>query len=543
VSKLRATRVVHCSIEIARPASVVWKWIRNDIAEAQHYLRLGYRIDPLDDPAACVKAYRLRLESPGMNDEIRAEITELDEKVMRLSMFAEFSSPQAKGLVAYVTYQSAASGTGSLLKMDCHAAFDLDVDEHASADHIARNAEAGRQYYERDTSEWFAEVKSRLEKQIVNGRKSVEREGGLMAEKVIDPIATHDPNWHKDADAATYALPKEYDWRKTIAENQALPRDGIEHLEGVRLGGIEQWISVRGTSPDNPLLLWLHGGPGYPMMGESWAFQRPWEDFFTMVQWDQRGGGKTLRANGGRLDAPLTVDRMQMDAEELIGYLLKKYRKDKLFLLGHSWGTVPGVRIAVDHPHLLHAYIGVGQIANMREGEAVGYQTVLEKARRDGNAEAVRQLEALAPYPGTGLLSLEAITQQRLWVQHYGGMISSVNLDNEVDRWRMSPLYDDQDVLVTIAGAFPAFNSIFRELMDVDFNSVDEVLCPFFILQGSEDLATPALLSRRLFDRLKAPHKKYFDVKGTAHYPFLEAPGRALVDMVQHVLPMANERR
>jgi pimeloyl-ACP methyl ester carboxylesterase len=179
----------------------------------------------------------------------------------------------------------------------------------------------------------------------------------------------------------------------------------------------------------------------------------------------------------------------------------------------------------------------------MREGEAVGYQTVLEKARRDGNTEAIRQLESLAPYPGAGVVSLEAITQQRLWVQHYGGMISSVNLDNEVDRWRMSPLYDDEDVLVTIAGAFPAFNSIFRELMDVDFNSVEEVRCPFFILQGSEDLATPALLARRLFDRVKAPHKIYFDVKGTAHYPFLEAPGRALVDLVQHVLPMTNERR
>ena len=164
MSKLRATRVVHCSIEIARPASVVWKWIRTDIAEAQHYLRLGYRIDPLDDPAACVKAYRLRLESPEMNDEIRAEVTELNEEAMRLSMFAEFSSAQAKGLVAYVTYQAVASGTGSLLKMDCHAAFDLDMDEHASREEIASSAETGRQYYERDTSEWFVDVKARLEK-------------------------------------------------------------------------------------------------------------------------------------------------------------------------------------------------------------------------------------------------------------------------------------------------------------------------------------------------------------------------------------------
>ena len=167
MKKLRATRVVHCSIEIARPPSVVWNWIRNDIAEAQHYLRLGYRIDPLDDPSACCKAYRLRLDSIDLEDVIRAEITEFDDKAMRLSMFAEFSSPQAKGLVAYVTYQAVPSGTGSRLQMSCHAAFDLDVDPHASAEDVARSAEAGRRYYERDAAEWFVEVKARLERSDV----------------------------------------------------------------------------------------------------------------------------------------------------------------------------------------------------------------------------------------------------------------------------------------------------------------------------------------------------------------------------------------
>ena len=161
--KLRATRVVHCGVEIARPASIVWKWILEGIAAGQHYARAGYRIDSLADPHPYFKAYRLHLESADLVDEIMAGITELDDKAMRLSMFAEFSSPQAKGLVAYVTYQAIPRDGSSLMQMDCHATFDLDLDEHASPEDIARSAEAGRGYYERDTTGWFGEVKTRLE--------------------------------------------------------------------------------------------------------------------------------------------------------------------------------------------------------------------------------------------------------------------------------------------------------------------------------------------------------------------------------------------
>jgi len=161
--KLRATRVVHCGVEIARPATIVWKWILEDVAAGQHYARLGYRIEPLDDSSLYAKAYRLHFAGADLVDDIMAGITELDDKTMRLSMFAEFSSPQAKGLVAYVTYQAIPKDGGTLLQMDCHATFDVDVGPQASPEDIASSAEASRSYYERDTAEWFVEVKARLE--------------------------------------------------------------------------------------------------------------------------------------------------------------------------------------------------------------------------------------------------------------------------------------------------------------------------------------------------------------------------------------------
>jgi hypothetical protein len=106
-----------------------------------------------------------------------------------------------------------------------------------------------------------------------------------------------------------------------MAANQKVAPGGIDEFKTVEIGGIQQWISVRGNDPHNPILLYLHGGPGAPMMPESWTYQRPWEDFFTVVQWDQRGSGKAFASAHRKITQPFSVDRIVADAEELIQYL------------------------------------------------------------------------------------------------------------------------------------------------------------------------------------------------------------------------------
>src|SRR5262245_56843275 len=175
--------------------------------------------------------------------------------------------------------------------------------------------------------------------------------------------------------------------------------DGVERLERLRFGGVDQWVSVRGADRRNPVLLHIHGGPGYVSMPMSWWFTRGWEEYFTVVQWDQRGAGKTYLLNDPAATAPtLTLDRMLADVEEMTNWVRRELRQEKIFVIGHSWGSYLGLRLANRHPDWLYAYIGVGQMIDGPESERRGWAFALDAARRAGNEDAVRELEAIAPY-------------------------------------------------------------------------------------------------------------------------------------------------
>src|SRR5580704_15873651 len=191
------------------------------------------------------------------------------------------------------------------------------------------------------------------------------------------------------------------DARAIIANVQKIVSpDGIDTKAAVPINGTMQWITVRGRDLRNPILLFIHGGPAAPEMPTSWTFQNDWEDFFTVVQWDQRGSGKTYAANDpAKVKPTLTVARMEQDTAELMQYLRAKYGKDKIFVIGHSWGTVLGLKLAQEHPEWLYAYIGMGQIIDMRESEQRDYESALASAKADHNQKAIQQLEAIAPYP------------------------------------------------------------------------------------------------------------------------------------------------
>jgi proline iminopeptidase len=154
---------------------------------------------------------------------------------------------------------------------------------------------------------------------------------------------------------------------KVIAEARRIVNSrGIERLETVRIGGIEQWVSIRGTDKRNPVLLLIHGGPGYVSIPMSWWFSRDWEEYFTVVQWDQRGAGKTYLMNDPNSVAPtLTLERMVADTEEMIRWARNELGKEKIFIIGHSWGSYLGLEVAKRHPDWLYAYIGVGQLTNV----------------------------------------------------------------------------------------------------------------------------------------------------------------------------------
>jgi pimeloyl-ACP methyl ester carboxylesterase len=335
---------------------------------------------------------------------------------------------------------------------------------------------------------------------------------------------------------------KPVDARATIAQVQALPPEGIDELKVIDIGGVKQWISVRGADRKNPILLYIHGGPGSTMMPESWTFQRPWEDYFTVVEWDQRDAGKSFVAAGRKPDPAMSVDRMQADAEEVIQYLRKTYGKDRIFLVGHSWGSILGLKVAQHHPEWLYAYIGIGQFISGQRNEEVGYQETLAEAERVGNAEAVKELKALAPYPGDGAgISLEKVLTERKWDVALGGMAYAHSDEKFLEGvLAMSPQYDAADVEAYEQGEMASAMALLPELRNVEFRGVTKFDCPVFIFAGAHDRTTPESLVETWFAKVQAPKKRLFKIEHAAHMVVGESPGEVLVDLATEVRPLAR---
>lgn len=318
---------------------------------------------------------------------------------------------------------------------------------------------------------------------------------------------------------------------------------GIDERLQVQLGGIKQWITIKGRDDRNPLLLFLHGGPAAPEMPTSWTFQDDWEDFFTVVQWDQRGAGKTYADNDpAKVKPTLSVPRMLGDTEELVQYLRQRFHKDKLFVIGHSWGTVLGLKLAQAHPEWLYGYVGMGQIIDMRESERRDYESVMASAKADHNEKAEKELESIAPYPNPSRApTFDEIGIERGWSVYYGGLSwNRQSYDYYYDTSKLSPDYTDADLKAIDQGAVMSVTALLPELMAVDFTHTTDFKCPIFIFDGLHDITTNAQLAAEWFRTLHAPEKKLVWFEDSAHMMQIEQPGQVLLHLVEDVRPLAG---
>ncbi|WP_145480027.1 alpha/beta fold hydrolase [Stenotrophomonas rhizophila] len=331
---------------------------------------------------------------------------------------------------------------------------------------------------------------------------------------------------------------------RIIGELRRVVADGgIERLEAVRIGGIDQWVSIRGNDRRNPVLLMLHGGPGWVAMPTSWYFQRGWEEYFTVVQWDQRGAGKTYASNDPARVAPtMTRERMIADSEELVAWLRKEFGKDRIFVLGQSWGSYLGLELAQRRPEWLHAYIGMGQVTNAPESERRGWAWTLQRAKAAGNAEAVAELEALAPYAeGNTPLPLENLFKQRKWLNQYGGMVHNRTGGNaEAAAIRLSPEYTDQDVAAIWKGNDFSMQHLLAEVLTLDMSQVRGLKTPLFLFLGRHDYNVSSELAAEWFNTVRAPGKQLVWFEQSAHEVMIEEPGKTLLTLVNQVRPIAE---
>ncbi|HEX2812925.1 MAG TPA: alpha/beta hydrolase [Sphingopyxis sp.] len=319
--------------------------------------------------------------------------------------------------------------------------------------------------------------------------------------------------------------------------------NGVQETFEAPLGGARQIVNVRGADRDNPILVFVHGGPGAVEMPFAWAFQRPWEDVFTVVQYDQRGAGRSYPLNDPATLAPtMTPDRYRDDAIELIELLKKRYGKRKVVLMGHSWGSIVGLSVAVKRPDLLYAYVGVGQGIDFRAGEKAGMAWTRAKALAAGDSAAVQAIDALAPYP-QGEFTIAKADGWRKYAIPYGSLIyNKPDLRYYFQTPRLSPEYGPADIEAWGKGSEFSVTTLWPRLADVSFTNVTTMEVPIVFLLGRHDYTVPSPVAAEWFGKVKAPSKTLVWLEHSAHMPMVEEPGLFFAALLRDVLPLAKDK-
>lgn len=330
--------------------------------------------------------------------------------------------------------------------------------------------------------------------------------------------------------------------RAVIEDLQRIPAPtGIQDAYKARIGGIDQWLNVRGQDRENPIILFVHGGPAAPVTPTMWQFQRPIEEYFTVVHWDQRGAGKTYGEADPEAVAPtIRIERYVDDAIEVAEHVRKRYGKRKLILMGHSWGTIVGMGAALKRPDLFHAYVGIGQVISTRENERISYEYALAQAKLHRNDEALKELQSIAPYPGDAPITRERIIVARKWPQHYGGLSAYRSRSTYYFGGPLlSPDYDAEQVKAIDQGSLLTLGRLLPEFVQVDFSQVKSFPIPVVMFLGRHDYTTPTQPTVDWLAQVKAPSKQAVWFERSAHMVPWEEPGKTLVSLLNHVRPLA----
>ncbi|HLG57039.1 MAG TPA: alpha/beta hydrolase [Vicinamibacterales bacterium] len=332
-----------------------------------------------------------------------------------------------------------------------------------------------------------------------------------------------------------------------IAEGREIrSSDGIDSLESVRIGGIDQWIHVRGQHVNNPILLFIHGGPGIAFIPMAGTFQGPWERHFTVVQWDQRGAGKTYARNDRELQRrTMSVPRMEQDALEVVNYLRQRFKRDKIVVLGHSWGSVLGLWLAHEHPGIIDAYVGVAQLVNATLNEKTAYEDALEMARTRHRVEAIRDLEGIQPYPPPGVDLRKGSIAQTWQAELLGPPAdrSFLNMRRILSTLLTAPEYSLADVYGFTRAQLFSLDVMIPQMQKIDVATLGtDFRVPIFFFQGRLDPYTRPALIAKYADTITAPRRELVWFEEAGHFPFFEDQERFTDELLRRVLPLAGHR-
>jgi pimeloyl-ACP methyl ester carboxylesterase len=314
--------------------------------------------------------------------------------------------------------------------------------------------------------------------------------------------------------------------------------DGIDDARYVEVGGIPQWITIRGEDRRNPVLLFLHGGPGDATNPWGYAAFRPWLRHFTIVQWDQRGAGRTLGKNAGSLGPTLTIDRMAQDGIELAEVLRKLLGKDRIVLVGHSWGSILGAFMAKARHDLFWAFVGTGQVADPAKSHTVAYDELLAKAAALGEERAIRELREVGPPPYS---NGRGYAVQRRWSNLFEG--ADVFVAAMFGLALAAPGYGLRDVNDWLDGQGLSAEQLVPQTSALGSRALGgDFAVPVFVIQGAEDFTTPTALAKGFVDSIRAPRKAFVSIEGGGHFAVFMKSRAFLGEIVSRVRPLVKDQ-
>lgn len=307
----------------------------------------------------------------------------------------------------------------------------------------------------------------------------------------------------------------------------------IDSLEELTIGGVKQWIYTQSNNPENPVLLWIHGGPGYTAI--PWAYLFPeLKKKFTFVAWDQRCAGKSFSPETVPVES-LNIEQFVADSVELINVLKKRYNQDKVYIFGHSWGSILGTILTARYPELFHAYISGGQVVDLNESEELSYQYVMDEAIKLKNKAAIKELKEIGPPPYKKDTDLFI---QRKWLWILKGVYANPEYD-EVGVACNSGICSKEEAGNIERSLQYSASLMWDELLSLpDFRlKYAELKVPVYFLIGKNDYNTPWKLVENYYQTIKAPRKKLIWFEKSAHmFPWTE-PDKFQKVLINTILP------
>jgi pimeloyl-ACP methyl ester carboxylesterase len=318
--------------------------------------------------------------------------------------------------------------------------------------------------------------------------------------------------------------------RKTAASMRIRGARGIVEECFVKIGGIDQWIGIRGEDRANPALLVIHGGPGSPCSIFTPLIQS-WEAHFTVIQWDQRGSGKTLRRTGAAGTGELTLDRLTQDGIEVAEFVSSRLGQDRILLLACSFGSIFGPSIVRRRPDLFCAYVGTDQNVGMLRDHEANHHAALERLRANGLKNGVAALEKIGHDPSRWT-SQDFITTAKWTMRSDPPTYRRIMQLLKSAIW-FSPGHTLRDIHLIVSGMHLSIARLFREVPSFDaWQQGTRFEVPFFIIQGEHDMLTPPKQAKAYFDDVSAPLKRMALIRNAGHFAAFTEPGQFLNELL-----------